>query len=1407
MSKQIEDVKQRLASKSEQERLAALSETLNYGQQGLELLIAQSLKDKSEIIKQSAYWIFHGHNPCVTENIEKSLITSPTDTITSLAISSDNNILVGGSWKKILVWNLQTGKILRTLEGHSHWVLSVAISSDGQTLVSGSADKTLKVWNLQTGKNIHTLKKHSSWVTAIAITPDGKSIVSGSADKTIKVWDLKKGNLTKNFKNDKELSAVLSLCISADGKIIASGSTNNKITLWDLESGQLVRTLEEHSNWVQALSITSDNTILISGSRDGTVKFWQAQAGEESTNQLGSILKTGLVDIGVTVVGFSLGFPIGVVALGALALSRLVVGETGNQASKKLPVDKLKCTETYSHSQPVKSVAHNFNQTIIIAGSNTLIYTSKLVSNKAIYNLLEQFDFISSVTVSTDQKTLAVAGKDWVILLDLPTSKTLHPLQGSSYKKLSKLIITEPKQQLHPGQSQYFYVKGLDQNNNEITLNNQNIKWEATGGKIKQGLFTAGQEEGEFEIKVKSGIFEDSIAVSITEPPRLTHFSVTPVTARLEFEEIKQFTAKVLDQRGNRMPLTVLWEANQGGTIDQKGKFKAGSQQGNFEVIASVSSMRRVIPIKIIEPRKLQRLIFVSSIPQLEFGQSYKFRVKGIDQYKNNISISNITWSASSGRIDNDGRFYADFQEETVVIKVNVGAINTFIEIKVCEPSRITQIQVIPSFIILKLEDKATFSVVAFNQRGEKILVNDVEWTATDGLINSNGDYCTTEFQKGDCEINATVGQLNAKANVTVTPVVKKLKIFPEQLELKPEEEFIFTVTGFDQTGEPIEIINVEWTTTTGGSISSKGVFQGGYTKREVTVTVKFGNISDTAILTLLPVLRKLKIYPSFVYLKPNEEQTFAVKGFDQFGQEIEPGNLYWKTTGGKIEQDGTLTVAQSDQGYLQVTATSVLTPKHTQNVRTLLLYTGISSRLISWFISYETLIKDVLAFNSTSADTEEELDDLIIEQTPLDVNVETIEETNIIVHAEEELDLELNESPEAELIVETDILDFHTALEGWLAQKLRKLIARCFLSISRFCLNEATANLSASADVFVLAVEYNPYKYFECLKVLSGHSGFVSSLAITLDGQKLISGSWDDTIKIWNLSTGELLDTLEAHTDDVECVAIAPEGQTLVSAGWDNDSTIKIWDLNTSNLLHSIYCEDSVVLVAITPDGQKIVSGETKNVIKVWDLNDQELLQNLGSPLENFPHPSWWHKCIVITPDGKRIISALKTLMIYDLETGEVVNNLRPKINYTYSLAMTRDGKKLISSHEKQIKIWDLKAKHLKTLFNLDSCANEVYALAVTPDDQRFVSSGRIVDRDLENEITNYGSLIEIWDINTGEKIHSIQEYHSKNSCVYCLAITPDGKQIITGYGDGSIKIWGIPELNEENYLSVENG
>ena len=217
---------------------------------------------------------------CLLENVSiVHTITGHSGYVTSVAISPDGQTLVSGSNDKtIKIWQLSTGQELRTLTGHSGWISSLAISPDGQTLVSGSWDKTIKIWQLSTGQELRTLTGHSAHVGSVAISPDGQTLVSGSGDNTIKIWELSTGRELRTLTGHS--ASVSSLAISPDGQTLVSGSGSDEggtIKIWQLSTGQLLCTLTGHSGYVTSVAISPDGQTLVSGSYDHTIKIWRVE--------------------------------------------------------------------------------------------------------------------------------------------------------------------------------------------------------------------------------------------------------------------------------------------------------------------------------------------------------------------------------------------------------------------------------------------------------------------------------------------------------------------------------------------------------------------------------------------------------------------------------------------------------------------------------------------------------------------------------------------------------------------------------------------------------------------------------------------------------------------------------------------------------------------------------------------------------------------------------------------------------------------------------------------------------------------------------------------------------------------------------------------------------------------------
>ncbi len=114
------------------------------------------------------------------------------------------------------MWNVESGRDLRTLKGHEDYVNAVALKGDGRFAVSASADKTLKVWNVESGRELHSLKGHKDSVTGVALSGGGRLAVSTSLDGTLRVWDVQSARELMRFTATGEEFRCCACSIHAD---------------------------------------------------------------------------------------------------------------------------------------------------------------------------------------------------------------------------------------------------------------------------------------------------------------------------------------------------------------------------------------------------------------------------------------------------------------------------------------------------------------------------------------------------------------------------------------------------------------------------------------------------------------------------------------------------------------------------------------------------------------------------------------------------------------------------------------------------------------------------------------------------------------------------------------------------------------------------------------------------------------------------------------------------------------------------------------------------------------------------------------------------------------------------------------------------------------------------------------
>jgi WD40 repeat protein len=207
----------------------------------------------------------------------------------------------------IRLWDVETGRLLRSLRGHTHDIRCVLYTPDGQTLITASEDRTIRMWNPKTGEPTKLLfSRYDHNVCSLSLSPDGLMLARGSHNKDIKIWEVTTGTELMTLLGKDQYDHHWSVCVafSPDGIHLASGNDIGKVKLWEVLPGGEEKLVHqghwrEHDaeddqtetrgffveddggfqkameTWIGALTYTPDGKLLITGSRDATIKFFE----------------------------------------------------------------------------------------------------------------------------------------------------------------------------------------------------------------------------------------------------------------------------------------------------------------------------------------------------------------------------------------------------------------------------------------------------------------------------------------------------------------------------------------------------------------------------------------------------------------------------------------------------------------------------------------------------------------------------------------------------------------------------------------------------------------------------------------------------------------------------------------------------------------------------------------------------------------------------------------------------------------------------------------------------------------------------------------------------------------------------------------------------------------------------
>jgi WD40 repeat protein len=313
-------------------------------------------------------------------------------------------------------------------------------------------------------------------------------------------------------------------------------------------------------------------------------------------------------------------------------------------------------------------------------------------------------------------------------------------------------------------------------------------------------------------------------------------------------------------------------------------------------------------------------------------------------------------------------------------------------------------------------------------------------------------------------------------------------------------------------------------------------------------------------------------------------------------------------------------------------------------------------------------------------------------------------------------------------------------------------------------------------------------------LITLTGHRAGINSVAFAPDGLRIVTGSADQTARIWDAATGKELLLLKGHVGEVRAVVFSPNGlQILTGSG---DRTARIWDAGNGRELRLLEGHSrGINSAAFSADGTRIVTGSTDQTAKVWD-------SATGTNLFSLPGDGAEVTCVAFSPDGQRIVLGGEdgAVRMFEAATRKELATLKaptPKTGngkpgtgmIVEGLAFSPDGRRIVvasSDHTASV----LDATSGEEFFTLKGHSDSVRSVAFSLDGHRIVTGSD-------------DQTAKVWDADRDPQLATLQGH---TGWVWSVSFSPDSRRLITGGFDHQAKVWDVASGKELFTLLSEN-
>ena len=342
------------------------------------------------------------------------------------------------------------------------------------------------------------------------------------------------------------------------------------------------------------------------------------------------------------------------------------------------------------------------------------------------------------------------------------------------------------------------------------------------------------------------------------------------------------------------------------------------------------------------------------------------------------------------------------------------------------------------------------------------------------------------------------------------------------------------------------------------------------------------------------------------------------------------------------------------------------------------------------------------------------------------------------------------------------------------LINRFATLLCLLLFAVNSQATLELDSDSAEAKEIEKLFRDNPPDKVFEKTEV----TGNINAISFSPDGKLVASGYNDGMVRLWQVSTEELVNEFRDHSKAIFSIVFSPDGRSLATSS--EDGSIFLRDLSTEKVLkHLKLHTEAVYSLAFSPDGKKLASSSRDQTIKIWDISSGTVLKNItGSPAS----------ILDFSPDGKSLALGLgqnQGVGIVNPDSGQLITTLSTS-SQTLALSFSPDGSFLSSSGRGQtINIWSLEDFQLTA--KLRGHSDVVWWISYSPSGEFLASASA-------------DNTVRVWNTFTGEEIRTF----GYKAPFFSVAFSPDGKTLLAGAGDGKLLAWDFVEakFNLLNYL-----